>query len=404
VIPLDVLGKLSRAGDSKILLVVLDGLGGTCGGERNVTELEEAKTPHLDAIAVHSSLGLLEMVAPGITPGSGPGHLSLFGYDPLKYFIGRGVLSAAGVGLEMKAGDIAARINFCTVDSKGVVTDRRAGRIPTETCVSLCEKLNRELKVPGTTVVVKPEREHRAAVLFRGEGLDQRIGDTDPQREGLAPLPAKAASPEAEKAAGIVREFITQAGRILASDKPANMVLLRGFDSPPHLPQFPDVFKLKAACVAVYPMYRGISRLVGMDVAEFEGERIEDEVKCIESIWKNHDFIYLHVKKTDSYGEDGNRAGKVHVIEEFDALLPRLLALKPSVLAVTGDHSTPAALKAHSWHPSPVLLYAEGLCRPDGHKRFTESNCSRGCLGHLSATSLMPLMLAHALRLDKYGA
>jgi len=403
MVSLDFISKLAHPADTKIILCVLDGLGGAPGGDKGLTELDEAKTPNLDALALKSSLGLADPVSPGITPGSGPGHMGLFGYDPIKYFIGRGVLSAAGVGLEMKQGDIAARINFCTVDGQGIVTDRRAGRIPTETCVKLCEKLGGELKVPGVEILVRPEREHRAAVLFRGEGLDHNIGDTDPQREGLHWLEPKALKPEAAKAAGIVGQFLAQVGKILSAEKPANMVLLRGFDAPPHLPQFADAFKLKAAAVAVYPMYRGLASLVGMKVIPVEGEAIKDEVATVGKIWKDYDFVYLHVKKTDSYGEDGNRPSKVHIIEEFDAALPKLLALKPSVLVITGDHSTPTLLKGHSWHPCPVLLAAD-TARRDGFARFTEVNCARGTLGHFQAVDLMPLMLAHALRLDKFGA
>ncbi len=403
MVELDFISKLAHPADTKIVLCVLDGLGGAPGGEKGLTELEEAKTPNLDGLAQKSALGLADPVSPGITPGSGPGHLGLFGYDPLKYFIGRGVLSAAGVGLEMKAGDIAARINFCTVNAKGVVTDRRAGRIPTETCVALCEKLARGIRIPGVTVFVRPEREHRAAVLFRGRGLSHFIADTDPQREGLAPLAPRALKPASAKAAKVVARFLEQVRKILASEKPANMVLLRGFDAPPRLPQFADVFKLNAAAIAVYPMYRGLASLVGMKVVPVEGEAITDELATVEKAWKDFDFVYMHVKKTDSYGEDGNRPGKVHVIEEFDAALPRLLALKPDVLALTGDHSTPTTLKGHSWHPCPVLLHA-GTARRDSLLRFTEANCAKGSLGRFAVVDLMPQLLAHALRLDKYGA
>jgi 2,3-bisphosphoglycerate-independent phosphoglycerate mutase len=402
-VPLEFIGKLSHPGMTKMLLVVLDGLGGLPGGPDHVTELQQAKTPNLDRLAPGAVLGQIDPVSPGITPGSGPGHLGLFGYDPVRYMIGRGVLSAAGLGLEMQAGDVAARINFCTVDGDGKVTDRRAGRIPTETCVRLCEKLSREVKLDGVTAVVKPEREHRAAVLFRGEGLHPGITDTDPQREGLEPLEPRPTVVQAERTAIVVRKFIDQVRRILAADAPANMVLLRGFDTPPQLPQYKDVFRVQAAAVAVYPMYRGIAKLVGMTVIGFDGETVADEVSQVEKIWKDFEFVYMHVKKTDSYGEDGNRDAKAHVIEEFDAQLPRLLALRPDVLMITGDHSTPAALKSHSWHPSPLLL-AASTCRPDGHPRFTELNCARGGLGRIHATELMPLALAHALRLDKYGA
>jgi len=405
MVPLEFVAKLARPNTTKILLVVMDGLGGIPGGPKGLTALDEAKTPNLDGIAPRATLGSIDLVSPGITPGSGPGHFGLFGYDPVKYLIGRGVLSAAGLGLEMQAGDIAARINFCTVDANGVVTDRRAGRIPTEACTKLCEKLNAGLNIPGVTVTVKPEREHRAAALFRGPGLDPGIGDTDPQQEGKKPLEPRctADTPAGHKTEGLIRDFVAQAARILASEKPANMILLRGFDAPPHLPVFPEIFKLKAAAIAVYPMYRGLARLVGMEVIPVEGERNADEVTALERIWKDYDFVYLHVKKTDSYGEDGNRDAKIHVIEEVDSLVPRLMALKPDVLLVTGDHSTPAALKGHSWHPSPLLLLAS-TGRPDGHPRFTELNCVRGGIGRIAAVDMMPLALAHALRLDKFGA
>lgn len=404
MVPLEFIGGLSHPASSKILLVVLDGLGGLPQPDGR-TELAAAATPNLDALAPKATLGLIDPVSPGITPGSGPGHLGLFGYDPVAYLIGRGVLSAAGLGIEMRHGDVAGRINFCTVDGAGVVTDRRAGRIPTETCVRLCEKLNAGVKIPGIEVLVKPEREHRAAVLFRGAGLSPHLADTDPQKEGLKPLAVRstrddAAGRDTVKAVG---EFVTQAARILAAEKPANMILLRGFDAPPKLPQFLDVFKLKAAAVAVYPMYRGIAKLVGMDVIPVEGETIADEIRAVEGAWGSHDFVYLHVKKTDAYGEDGNAAAKSHVIEDFDAQLPRLLALKPDVLLITGDHSTPAALKSHSWHPSPLLLWA-ATNRPDGLPRFTEANCVRGGLGRFPAVDLMPQALAYALRLDKFGA
>lgn len=399
------LSKLARPADTKILLCVLDGVGGTPGGSRNLTELEEARTPNLDALAPSAALGQMDMVAPGITPGSGPGHFALFGFDPRRYEIGRGVLSAAGLGLAMTASDLAARINFCTVDAKGAVTDRRAGRIPTETCVRLCEKLNKEIdNIDGIPVELKPEREHRAAVMFRGAGLGP-VTDTDPQREGLAPLEPKPLNDTVacRTAVPVVKKFIERVRVALKSESPANMVLLRGFDVPPHLPQYGDVFKLKAAAIAVYPMYRGLAKLVGMSVIEFPGEKVSDEIGMVEKVLKDYDFIFLHVKKTDSYGEDGNRDGKIHVIEEFDAELPRLLKLKPDVLVITGDHSTPAALKSHSWHPSPVLLKAANG-RFDGLPRFTELNCARGGLGRFLAKDLMPQALSQALRLDKFGA
>jgi len=272
--------------------------------------------------------------------------------------------------------------------------------------VKLCAKLNAGLKVPGVAITVTPEMDYRAAVLFRGADLEPHMADTDPQKEGLTPLAPRAltAGKAGTNMERILAEMVKQAGAILAAEKPANMILLRGFDQPPALPQFADVYKLKAGAIAVYPMYRGISRLVGMDIVKFEGATPADEITALEGAWAAHDFIYLHVKKTDAYGEDGNHAAKAHVIEEFDAVVPRIMALKPDVFMVTGDHSTPARLKSHSWHPSPLFLHAPATCRPDGLPRFTETHCARGGLGRIHATELMPLALAHALRLDKYGA
>lgn len=387
----------------KIVLLVMDGLGGLPMELGGKTELETAQTPNMDALAEKSMLGLHEGIRPGITPGSGPAHLSLFGYDPLKYMVGRGVLSALGIDFDLKKQDVAARGNFCTVDQEGCVTDRRAGRIPTEITERLCKMLNEKVSIPGVEVFLQPVKEYRFLLVIRGEGLKGNIAETDPQVLGKKPLPAKAMDQGSEKAAEIVQEFIRQAQDILADESPANMFLLRGFAQLPDWPMFPDVFGLKPLAIAMYPMYRGVAKLVGME-SPTAPESYEAEIDMLEEKWEDYDFFFVHIKKTDSYGEDGSFDKKVHEIEKVDALLPRILALDPSVLLITGDHSTPCAMKSHSWHPVPVLLYSK-RCRPDGIGVFGERACRQGGLGvRFPAFDLMSLALAHAGRLEKFGA
>lgn len=401
MVPLEDLAALAKPATTKVVLLVLDGVGGLPRPGDGKTELEAARTPHLDALAAQATLGLSDPVAPGITPGSGPGHLGLFGYDPLRYRIGRGVLEAVGIDMALTGRDLAARGNFCSVDPQGRITDRRAGRIPTETCARLCELLE-TVRIPGVEVIVKPVQEHRFVVLFRGDGLEEGLSETDPQEVGQPPLPVRAETPAAARAAEVANRFAAEAGRLLAAERPANMLLLRGFAKHPTLPQLPQTYRLKAAVIAVYPMYRGLARLVGMEAVE-AGQSVAGEFAALEAAYGAHDFFFVHVKKTDSYGEDGNFDKKVAVIEEVDGQLPRLLGLKPDVVVVTGDHSTPATYQAHTWHPVPVLLWSR-WCRPDGAARFTERECRLGGLGRMRASELMPLMMGYAERLAKFGA
>jgi 2,3-bisphosphoglycerate-independent phosphoglycerate mutase len=401
MISLEDLKALARPAQSKIVLLVMDGLGGLPRASDGKTELEAAATPTLDRLAGEGMLGLADPIAPGITPGSGPGHLGLFGYDPLAYRIGRGVLEAVGIDLDMTDRDLAARGNFCSLDDQGRITDRRAGRIPTEVCARLAARLE-GIRIPGIQLIVRPVREHRFVVLFRGDGLDGALTETDPQEIGKPPLPVEAERPEARRAAEVANRFAEEARKVLAAERPANMVLLRGFSRYPRLPRLTETYGVRAAVIAVYPMYRGLARLVGMDALK-AGDTIADEFRALEQAYASHDFFFIHVKKTDSYGEDGSFDQKVHVIEEVDRELPRLLALKPDVLVVTCDHSTPAAFKAHSWHPIPVLLTSK-WCRPDRAAGFSERECRAGGLGRLRSAELMPIVMAHAERLTKFGA
>jgi len=399
---LDLMRELAIDGDTKILLLVLDGIGGLPQTPEGATELEVAHTPNLDGLAIRSICGLGTAVAPGVTPGSGPGHLALFGYDPLVYEIGRGVLEALGIGFDLQPNDVAARGNFCTLDENGIITDRRAGRIPTEVGARLCEKL-RQIDLPGVDeIFVEPVKEYRFVLVLRGEGLHDGLTETDPQQTGLPPLPVEALRPEAEPTAELLNRWLAEARELLADEHPANGCNLRGIAKDPGLPTLPDVYKLRCGAIATYPMYRGVAKLAGMDVLP-TGETIEAEVETLKQYWDDYDYFFFHVKKTDSRGEDGDFDAKVAVIEHFDQVLPEILALEPDVVLVTGDHSTPAVWKAHSWHELPVLLWAKYI-RPDGVQQFGERPCMAGGLGHIHNSDLMALAMANAGRLAKFGA
>lgn len=393
--------KLQRKNDSKIIMYVGDGLGGLPMQPGGKTELETANTPNLDALAAQGSLGMSIPVLPGIAPGSGPGHLGLFGYDPLEYDIGRGVLEALGIDFELGPDDVAIRGNFCTIDDDGNISDRRAGRIGNEIGAPLCEKLAK-IEIPGVEVFVHHVKEYRLVIVFRAKGLGGNIADTDPQRTGVPPLAAVGADDASQKTAEICTEFLRQAKEILKDDAPANLLTMRGIAKMPPIPTFEEVYGTRAAAIAVYPMYRGLARLVGMDVLD-AGATLEDQMACLEKHWDDYDFFFVHFKYTDSTGEDGNFDAKVQRTEELDTAIPRMTALKPDVIVVTGDHSTPAKMKGHSGHPVPTLL-ASDLCRFDGSTEFGESACRVGELGLFEAKYLMLQVLAHAGRLEKYGA
>ena len=397
------LKPLLKEANTKIVFLIMDGIGGIPREEDNKTELEAAYTPNLDALASEGICGLQIPVRTGITPGSGPGHLGVFGYDPATYQVGRGVLSANGIGFDLQHGDVAARGNFCSIDAEDNVTDRRAGRIPTEKNQELCNLLQEKIRIPGVEVFIRTVKEHRFLLVFRGENLSGFIHDTDPQELGVKPLKPKAINPDADYTVRIVDEFLNQAHEILKDQHPANMVLLRVFSQKPTWPHMKECYGLKSAAIAAYPMYRGVAKLIGMDVLD-TGETIEDEFTTLEKHWNEYDFFYVHIKKTDSYGEDGDFEKKKSVIEDVDTFIPRLRALHPDVIVVTGDHSTPSKMAVHSWHPVPVLLWSEH-CRRDEVKEFGERACITGGLGpRFPAVDLMTLALANAKRLEKFGA
>jgi 2,3-bisphosphoglycerate-independent phosphoglycerate mutase len=398
---LELIHELLTPAQTKILLLVLDGLGGLPVEPGGPTELEAAETPNLDRLAAEGIVGLHQPVGPGITPGSGPGHIGLFGYDAIRYQIGRGVLEALGVDFELQRNDLAARGNFCSVDGEGIITDRRAGRIPTEHCAELCAEL-RKIELPGVELFVEPVREHRFLLVLRGEGLAEGVGDTDPGHTGVAPLDVTASDPGADATAALAQRFVEEARGRLAGRDPANMITLRGFAKKPDWPLFPEVYGLRSVAVAQYPMYRGVAKLVGMESVDVGPSR-DDLFETLARVWPEYDFAFVHVKDPDKAGEDGDFDRKVEVIEEVDGYIPRIVDLQPDVILVTGDHSTPAALSSHSWHPVPFLLRSP-TCRRDEADRFGEKWCRSGEGGLCRSEDLMPLALAHAGRLAKFGA
>ena len=393
--------ELQLKNDTKIVMLVADGLGGLPLVPGGKTELETAATPNLDALARRGVSGGSIPVAPGISPGSGPGHLALFGYDPLKYVIGRGALEATGIGFELGPSDVAVRGNFCTLDRQGNISDRRAGRIATEHSAPLAVRL-RQVKIPGIELFVEPVKEHRFVVVFRGDDLGDKVNDTDPQKTGVPPLEPAGDDPHSQRTADAALDFINQATELLSREEKANGLTLRGFSAKPALPSYQEVYGLRAAAIAVYPMYKGLARLAGMDVVG-KAQSLAEQMQVLKDHWDRYDFFFIHFKYTDSTAEDGDFNGKVKRIEELDAAVPAITALNPKVLIVTGDHSTPSYLKSHSWHPVPTLLVS-GCWGFDGNETCGERACLRGGLGIFEAKHLMTLALANAGRLGKYGA
>jgi len=396
--------ELVLAETTKIVFLIMDGIGGVAMPGTEGTELQVARTPNLDCLARNSICGLLDPIAPGITPGSGPAHFGLFGYDPVEYSIGRGVLEAAGIDFPFTPNDVLARINFCTVDTRGIIIDRRAGRLSTDENNRICAKLQDNIKLHHRLddILIRPVKEHRAVVAFRGKDIYGDLDDTDPQKVGLSPLAPKALTNSSHEMTQIVTDFISQCSHILSHEPSANMLLLRGFAKYRPFPSMLERFKMKSVALAVYPMYKGIARLLGMHVLEGLTD-ISAEFNALGEQFSHYDFFFLHIKPTDSRGEDGDFNGKVKVIEEVDSYIPQVLELQPDVLVVTGDHSTPALLKGHSWHPVPVVLYAQ-TCRRDNVQAFDEISCIQGGLGRMDSVRLMTVALAHAGRLAKFGA
>ncbi len=391
---------ICQSTNAKVIMLVADGLGGAPHPTTGKSELESANIPNLDRLAGISACGLTTPVFPGITPGSGPGHLSLFGYDPVKYLMGRGILEGLGIDIDIRDGDIAARGNFCTVDKDGNLLDRRAGRIKSEYSKPLCEELD-TIDIPGLEVRIFPVQDYRFVALFRGEGLDQNITETDPQITGVPPRPVEALSPNAQKTAAAANLLIEKAQQLLSDREVANMIMLRGFSKLPNLPDFGESYKLNPAAIAAYPMYRGLAKVLGMNIIK-TGSTFRDEIDTIREHIDEHDFFYLHYKPADAAGEDGDFDAKVRALEELDKFIPDILSMNPDVLVVAGDHATPSIMASHGWQPVPLLINSS-LTLGEGIKAFDERNCSLGSIGQVSATNVMFLALAHAGKLTKFG-
>lgn len=398
---LELARRLAQPNTTKIILCVLDGLGGLARPETLRSELEQADISNLNRLAARSEVGLTTPVGLGVTPGSGPGHLALFGYDPYVYDIGRGVLEATGIDFDLGPDDVAARGNFCTLDASGNISDRRAGRVSTEVSTKLVERL-RGIQLDGVEVFVEPVREHRFVLVLRGKGLGDQVSTTDPQVTGAAPLPATGADDASRITADLVNQFVAKAHEIIAGEAPANGLVLRGFAKYPDLPQFPEIWGLRAAALAVYPMYRGLAKIAGMTPLACPGG-LDEQIRVIKERWNDFDYFFVHYKKTDAAGEDGDFERKCHALTEFDSYVPRFVDLGADVLMIAGDHSTPALMAAHSWHPVPFLLSSR-FCREGNAQNFNEQTCLNGSLGVFPAKEVMPLAMAHALRLQKYGA
>ena len=385
---------------TKMVLLVADGLGGLAHPDTGKSELETANIPNLDALAQKSACGVTTPVLPGVTPGSGPGHLALFGYDPLKHQIGRGALEALGIEVDLQPGDVATRGNFCLVDGEGLLVDRRAGRIPTEFSAPICERLDR-IQIPGVQLDVFSVQDYRFVLRLRGEGLSELVTETDPQVTGAKALEVKAIKPEAQKTADIVNEFVKQAAQLMAEEERANMLLLRGFAQLPSLPAMGEVYRLDPAAIAAYPMYRGLATVAGMNVIP-TGKNFAAEMDTLRANWDKHDFFFIHYKPADAAGENGDFDAKVRCLEELDPFIPDILELGPDVLMVAGDHSTPAIMAAHSWHPVPFLLHSK-LTKGEGVPTFDERACALGSIGSIPATSVMVMGLSHAGKMTKFG-
>jgi len=401
---LDLIRQLALPNDTKIVLTVIDGLGGLPHPSRGRSELEAADTPNLDRLAADSLCGLTIPVALGVTPGSGPGHLALFGYDALKYTVGRGVLESLGIDFDLQPKDVAARGNFCTLDADGKIVDRRAGRIPTDESAKICKELAK-IELPSVDLFVEPVRDHRFVVVLRAKGrrkLSPDIRDTDPQKEGVAPFQAEASATGGKATATLINTFIAEAREVINNRTSANGLTLRGFAQKPDFPAMPDVFNMRTAAIAMYPMYRGLAKLVGMTVLD-GGESFLDEVETLKRRWNDFDFFFVHYKPADAAGEDGDFNAKVAALEAFDRSVADLRAVGADVLMIAGDHSTPTAMAAHSWHPVPFSLFSPNAT-PDGTNNLDERSCLRGSLGTFHATEVMPLAMAHAARFAKYGA
>jgi 2,3-bisphosphoglycerate-independent phosphoglycerate mutase len=392
---------------NKAMLIVMDGLGDRPIKELGwLTPLEAARTPNLDALAARGVSGLMNAIGFGLRPGSDTSHLAILGYDIEKYYTGRGTIEVAGLGMELKAGDVALRGNLGTVNDKLLVVDRRAGRI-TDTGPFVAELDG--LTYQGVTLLARPGTGHRAGIILRGPGLSSRISDNDPHEVGVKvhevhPLDD---SKEAAFTAKVLNHFLAEAHRILAANPlnqerikqgkpPANYLLGRGAGYYKQIVKFEERYGLHACTIAGGGLYKGIGAFTGMDVIQVAGATglpntdIAAKFRAgLAALKGAYDFAFVHVKATDTFGEDGDFTGKMNFINRIDEAAALLLDA-PHLLAVTADHSTPCALKRHSGDPVPLMMVGDGLVRTDEVATYGERSCARGGMGRLTGLQVMP--------------
>ncbi len=398
----------------KGILIVCDGLGDL--REKGKTPLQAAKTPNMDRLAEHGACGLMHTIGRGIIPGSDTAHLQLFGYSTEKYYTGRGTFEALGVGIELEEGDVAFRCNFATVDEKMKILDRRAGRIST----SFAKKLEQDfqnIEIDGAKVIFKASVEHRGALVLRGKGLSHKVGDTDPHSltRLLVSKPLEG-TPEAKKTAKILNEFTKLSHEKLNSNPlnegrelPANILLSRGPGIFSKAPPMEEKFGIRSACVAGGALYKGVAKFVGMDILKVKGATgakdtdLNSKADAVVSALNEYDFVFLHIKATDSFSHDGDFGGKKKFIEKIDSeVLPKLMETGANIM-ITGDHTTPCRIGDHSSHPTPFLMNGE-LVRHDDIKKFDEFSCANGSLGHLFGKDVMNMMVSLMGKAHIYGA
>ena len=404
----------------KTFFVICDGLG-----DRPIpklgrkTPLEYAKTPNLDAIARRGIIGAMNTIDIGVRPGSDTAHMAIFGYDPHVYYTGRGPFETAGLRMEHKDGDICFRVNMGTVDDTLHIIDRRAGRIGDTS--AFARELN-GMKIDGVEFFVKAGTGYRMGMIMRGKKLSTHITDIDPGHvgKGVRMCEATDDTSEAKRTAKILNTFVSRAHKLLKRmpvniDRQknglpqANYLLVRGAGVYPKLPRFFDKYGLRAACFAGAGLYKGIARLIGMDVVHVPGatgkpdSNIRAKVETAIKHRKDYDFFFIHFKGADSCGEDGDVEGKIAYIEKIDDAVAPLLKLKNSLVVITADHSTPCTIKSHSADDVPIVIMGDEVRDDDVHE-FSERTCAKGRMGHIKGMHVMPIILDLMGIAEKFGA
>jgi 2,3-bisphosphoglycerate-independent phosphoglycerate mutase len=405
----------------KILILICDGLGDRpVGALKGKTPLEAAPRPNMNHFAKGGACAIIDIIAPGVRPGSDTAHLALLGFDPYKVYTGRGPFEAMGVGMEVRPGDVAFRCNFSTVNDKMEIEDRRAGRIK-EGTAELARALD-GWEYEGVKVYFKEGTEHRGVLLLRALGLSPLVSDPDPHEEGVRPHECLPKAPEAALTARVVNAFVKRSHEILmehpvnrerikAGKRPANIILPRGAGMMPHLPSFQERFGMKCAAIAGVALVKGICRVAGMELLDVKGATggldtdMDAKMKAALKALDSHDMVLVNIKAADLCGHDGDYKMKSKVAGRIDKALGLLRKDLPedAHFALTADHSTPCCAKDHTGDPVPLAIYGRHV-RTDGVQTFGERACAGGGLGRLRGTDLLQVMLDLAGRSEKFGA